>query len=199
MFTQTIEEERFAMRTLEGRSLDACRMEGHDLERAFSRMAEEIALPTTSQLRIIVEGLARTLRPSIHEQVCRIGRETLVTAFQQSRATKVEVELHFSSGYFGMRIRDNGCGIDPRMLSASRECYAGLTALHDRAERIGAQLKVLSRVASGTEIQLLVPAAVAFEPGECDGQRSWLLKLCGPEIGAMRMALNCLRLWSPEV
>jgi len=38
--------------------------------------------------------------------------------------------------------------------------------MRERAERIGAQLRILTRVALGTEVELSVPGRVAFEPRE---------------------------------
>jgi signal transduction histidine kinase len=35
--------------------------------------------------------------------------------------------------------------------------------MRERAERMGAQLRILSRIALGTEIELCVPSRVAFE------------------------------------
>jgi hypothetical protein len=36
--------------------------------------------------------------------------------------------------------------------------------MQERAERIGARLRVLSRRAAGTEIELLVPGHLAYQP-----------------------------------
>jgi signal transduction histidine kinase len=59
-------------------------------------------------------------------------------------------------------VRDDGCGIDPQVLHAGREGHWGLPGMRERAERIGARLKVWSRSADGTEVELAVPSSVAF-------------------------------------
>jgi|SRR5215470_7229152 len=133
--------------------------ESHDLEQALLGVAQELARTTAMKFHFIVEGVPRTLHPAIREEIYRIGRESLLNAFRHSGATKIETELHFASGHFGMRIRDNGCGIDPQRLNARRTAFLGLSAMRDAAERIGAQFKVLSRVASGTEVQLSLSGA----------------------------------------
>jgi nitrate/nitrite-specific signal transduction histidine kinase len=61
-----------------------------------------------------------------------------------------------------MSVRDDGCGIDPRVLHAGREGHWGLAGMRERATRIGALLKVSSSAAHGTEVQLSVPDAVAL-------------------------------------
>ena len=61
-----------------------------------------------------------------------------------------------------MRVSDNGCGIDPRLLGAGRAGHWGLTGMQERAMRIGGLLKISSSATAGTEVQLSVPGSVAF-------------------------------------
>jgi signal transduction histidine kinase len=63
-----------------------------------------------------------------------------------------------------MLIRDDGVGIDPNIVRAGRDGHWGLPGMRERARRIGGQLTLSSRAASGTEVELLLPAAVAFAP-----------------------------------
>jgi hypothetical protein len=44
-----------------------------------------------------------------------------------------------------------------------------LQGMRERAQRIGAKLRVLSRVGGGTEVELSVPGQIAydFQPDEC--------------------------------
>jgi signal transduction histidine kinase len=60
-------------------------------------------------------------------------------------------------------VRDNGCGIDPQKLQWGRTGHWGLQGMRERAEQIGARLRILSRVALGTEVVLHVPGRIAFE------------------------------------
>jgi signal transduction histidine kinase len=63
-----------------------------------------------------------------------------------------------------LRIRDDGRGIDPKVLKeGGRAGHWGLRGLRERAERIGAKLDFWSEAGAGTEVQLAVPAAIAFE------------------------------------
>jgi nitrate/nitrite-specific signal transduction histidine kinase len=63
-----------------------------------------------------------------------------------------------------MLIRDDGSGVDPKILQAGRDGHWGLRGMRERALRIGGQLTLSSRAASGTEVELLLPASVAFTP-----------------------------------
>jgi nitrate/nitrite-specific signal transduction histidine kinase len=57
-----------------------------------------------------------------------------------------------------MRVRDNGCGIDPEVLDAGREGHWGLAGMRERASRIGGLLHISSSAMTGTEVH-----RVAFE------------------------------------
>jgi signal transduction histidine kinase len=58
-------------------------------------------------------------------------------------------------------VRDNGKGIAPELLRSGRG-HRGLSGIRDQAERMGAKLKLLSRAEAGTEVELSIPAHIAF-------------------------------------
>jgi nitrate/nitrite-specific signal transduction histidine kinase len=63
-----------------------------------------------------------------------------------------------------LRIRDDGQGIDPKVQKEGRRAgHWGLPGVRERAQRIGAQLDFWSEAGVGTEVQLTVPAAVAYQ------------------------------------
>jgi signal transduction histidine kinase len=134
-----------------------------DLGQAFSRIPQDLGLEVQIDFRVIVLGSARKLRPLIRDEVYQIGRELLVNAFRHSRASCIEVELDYARKRFRMVVRDDGCGIDPQVLHAGREGHWGLPGIRERAERVGARLRVWSRPAAGTEVALSIPNSIAFE------------------------------------
>src|SRR5258708_36351104 len=87
-----------------------------------------------------------------------MGREGLVNAFCQSGAKRIELELAYSDSGLHVRIRDNGCGIEPQVLEKGRDGHWGLAGMRERATRIGGGLKILRGPAAGTEGQLSIPA-----------------------------------------
>jgi signal transduction histidine kinase len=63
-----------------------------------------------------------------------------------------------------LRIRDDGKGIDPdARVRAERSGHWGLKGMHERAERLGGELEAWSEPGAGTEIELRVPASIAYE------------------------------------
>ena len=159
LMSRVSDEGRVAVRGLRTES-------GDDLEQAFILVRQEYASRNGADFEVTVEGRVRTIHPLIRDEVYRIGREALVNAFRHARATKIEVELEYSPRHLRMLIRDDGCGVDPKILHAGRDGHWGLPGMRERARRIGGQLTLSSRAASGTEVELLLPASVAFTPLE---------------------------------
>ena len=158
LMRHVMEEGRKAVRGL--RSSDS---DSDDLGQAFSRIPQDLGIEAQIDFRVTVLSSARKLRPLIRDEVYHIGRELLVNAFRHSQASRIEVELDYAPKRFRIVVRDDGCGIDPHVLRAGREGHWGLPGVRERAERVGARLRVWSRVAAGTEVELSVPDFIAFE------------------------------------
>ena len=113
---------------------------------------------------LIEEGERRTLSAAAKNEICRIALEILRNAFRHSNATRIEAEIRHDNQMLRVRIRDNGRGIDPMVLKeGGRPGHWGLQGIRERTERIGSQLDFWSESGAGTEVQLTVPAAVAYE------------------------------------
>jgi signal transduction histidine kinase len=125
-----------------------------------------------------VEGEARNLNPILRDEIYRIAAEALRNAFQHAQARQVEVEICYDDEQFRLRVRDNGKGIDPAVLSRQHgEGHYGLPGMRERATLIGGKLTVWSEVEAGTEVELRVPASTAYT---ADRRASWLSrKLAG--------------------
>lgn len=169
---QVIEEGRDAVRGLRsdsGQSLD--------LEQAFSRIRQELSVEGPGRFRVVVEGRPRHLHPLIRDEVYRIGHEALVNAFRHSNANSIEVEVEYLDRRLRLLVSDDGDGIDAAVLRSGREGHWGLSGMRERAEKIGAELKVRSRAAAGTEVELSVPGHVAFKTDSSSRSRGWLAGL----------------------
>jgi len=155
---QVVDEGRNTLRGLRSPLEDA-----HDLKSSLSRIPEELGNESGVDFRVVVEGPCMPLRSVIRDDVYRVGREALVNAFRHSRASNIDVQLEYSANQLRVVVRDDGCGIDPQVLQVGRDGHWGLSGMRERAERIGARVKVLSRAGGGTEVELRVPGDIAFE------------------------------------
>jgi ligand-binding sensor domain-containing protein/signal transduction histidine kinase len=178
---QVVEEGRDALRGLRWSGRD-----GFNLEQAFSRVPGELALQKEIPFRVIVDGLPRSLHPVIRDEVYRIGREALVNAYRHAQASSIEVELQYTASHLRILIRDDGHGIDPQVLRSGREGHWGLPGMRERAERIGAKLKVWSRSAAGTEIELVVPGNVAYAQQAGKRWLGWLARQSPQKVQGQR-------------
>ena len=133
-----------------------------DLVEALSGVQQEFALRPDMDFHVSVTGRKQPLRPPIKHELYRIGREALANAFCHSGAQQVECQLEYTDSALLMRVRDNGCGIDPQVLGAGRAGHWGLTGMRERAMKIGGLLNISSGPSAGTEVQLSVPGSVAF-------------------------------------
>jgi len=161
MLQQVVDESRNAVR-----GLRAWASTPDDLESAFSHVREELAVAGSTAFRIVVDGPRRRLNPVIRDEVYRIGREALTNAFRHSGAAAVDVEITYQAGDLRLAVRDNGIGIDEEVLRSGRDGHWGLIGMRECAERIGGQLKVRSRPAAGTELELRIPGRIAFPAGD---------------------------------
>jgi signal transduction histidine kinase len=135
------------------------------LSKAFAGVPNILGFPSGVGFRVVVHGWERELQAGLRDEVYRIGREAIVNACRHSRATEIETAVEYRLTELRIAVRDNGCGIDPQQLQWGRNGRWGLQGMRERAERIGARLRLWSRVALGTEVELCVPGRVAFEQG----------------------------------
>jgi signal transduction histidine kinase len=159
-----IEEARNAVRGLRSPSKGA-----EDLEQAFSGIEQEFADQGQAGFKVIVEGQPRPVHPVIRDEVYRIGREAVVNAFRHSGAKRIEVELEYAPSRLRVLVRDDGRGIDDDVLRLGRDGHWGLSGMRERAERIGARLRVWSRDEAGTEVEMSIPGNIAFGGHGGDG------------------------------
>jgi signal transduction histidine kinase/ligand-binding sensor domain-containing protein len=144
-----------------------------ELPKAFQQVVEEAAPNRAPAFKTIVEGTVLELHPIIRQETYSIGREALVNSLTHSEARNIEVEIIYDSHEFRLRVRDDGRGIDPNVLKkGGRADHWGLQGMRERAHRIGGKLDLWSRPGSGTELELTVPAAMAYRSPQGDSKES---------------------------
>jgi signal transduction histidine kinase len=159
-----IREGRNAIRDLRPQSVDQrslaelLKATGHELA-----SAQEQNGPIPS-FGVIIEGKQQPLSLMLQDEVYKISREVIRNAFHHAAASRIEVEIRYDQDQLRLRIRDDGKGIDPKILEADgRSGHFGIRGIRERAQRIGSRLEFWSDAGAGTEVQLTVPATVAYE------------------------------------
>jgi signal transduction histidine kinase/ligand-binding sensor domain-containing protein len=123
---------------------------------------EELANGCDVKFKLALVSTPERLHPVVGDEVYQIAREALTNAFRHSAATEVEVEITYQREFLSVRVRDNGCGMAPEILTAGRKGHWGLSGMRERAAAIAAKLSIWSHPGRGTEIDLTVPAKVAY-------------------------------------
>ena len=114
---------------------------------------------------VAVEGEC-VLPPDVHVALYRIAQEALNNAVKHARASQVTVGLCCAPsptpqgdgegwGTAELQVRDDGRGFDPGHVPPDR---LGLGIMQERAQIIGAVLKVGSQPGQGTEVVVIWPA-----------------------------------------
>jgi signal transduction histidine kinase len=139
----------------------------NDLARAISTLGERLAGDQNSndraQFRVRVEGQSRDLPPLVRDEVYQIACEALRNAFRHAQAKRIEVEIRYDQRQFRLCVVDNGKGIDQAVVNAGgRVGHHGLHGMSERAELACGKLSVRSWLDSGTDIELTIPAALAY-------------------------------------
>jgi signal transduction histidine kinase/ligand-binding sensor domain-containing protein len=160
---QAISEGRAAVQGLRTSTI-----ERNDLAEAIKTLGEELAADPANQNHVAfcvaVEGKSRSLHPVVRDEVYRIAGEGMRNAFRHANAKRIEVEIRYDDRQLFVRVRDDGTGIDRKILSGDgREGHFGLRGMRERAKLIAGQLTVRSELDSGTEVELSIPASRAYE------------------------------------
>jgi ligand-binding sensor domain-containing protein/two-component sensor histidine kinase len=163
-----VEQARDAI--TEGRNavegLRCSKYDGSNFEAAISRFGQELAVahsgPPPPDFHVNVRGMTRDLSPIVANELYYIAAEALRNAFQHAQSRRIEVEIWYHVREFRLRVRDNGKGIDPKVLQGGRAGHYGITGMRERTRLAGGRLVFWSELDSGTELELTVPASLAY-------------------------------------
>jgi signal transduction histidine kinase len=163
---QAIVEARNAVQGLRSAAVNS------DLPSLFSALGEELTASYSGKdapaLSVNVEGRPRDIVPIVRDEIYRIAREALRNAFRHAEASRIQVELRYAPETLRVRVRDDGKGVDQDVVDrGGRTGHYGLAGMRERAELVKGTLTVWSERGSGTEVELTIPASIAYaKPSE---------------------------------
>jgi signal transduction histidine kinase len=130
-------------------------------ESSLDELLQQLATAVTGRSRLEVtvqmEGVARPLQPEIQVVLYRIAQEALNNVVKHAGAGQVRLTLSFTADDVSLTVIDNGRGFDP---AAIGQHSLGLGIMRERAAKIGAHLRVDSRIGAGTTVQIAVRSTV---------------------------------------
>jgi signal transduction histidine kinase/ligand-binding sensor domain-containing protein len=134
----------------------------YELSQALAAEGEQLSAAQPAEFRLSIESVPRDLQPIVREEAFMIAREALGNAFRHADARHIEVDLSYSESELRVRVRDDGRGVSAEVLTSGRPNRFGLVGMRERALKLGAQLDIWSRPGAGTEVELRIPANIAF-------------------------------------
>ena len=150
---QAVEEGRAALQ-----SLRLAGDESSDLAVALENEVARCNEAAAVRAVLVTEGDAFDMHPILQDEVFRIGSEAITNARTHSNARHLSVTLVYSKDLV-MRVADDGDGIDPSLLALGRPGHFGIAGMHERATRIGGDLKIETVATGGTVVTLTLPRA----------------------------------------
>lgn len=152
-----LREARQRVRDLRRRTTDE-----NDLADRLTKCGEELAKDHTATFTLAIVGELKALESTVQDEACRIVGEALTNAFRHASASKIETEVTYDSSALHIRVRDDGVGIDRVVAANGHPNHFGLAGMRERARAIRADLNIWSREHAGTEVELVVPASIAY-------------------------------------
>lgn len=156
------------------------------LERRFSQIRKELDPEEKIDFKFKEKNLPRKLCPAIADEIYFISREALINSFHHAGANRIEVETDYGAEHFRISIRDDGRGIESKIIKTGREKHWGISGMRERAGKIGANFKISSRLGHGTEIEISIPNHIAFETSNGKSAFSFLNKFYKREKGKLK-------------
>jgi signal transduction histidine kinase/streptogramin lyase len=133
------------------------------LPEGLTDVIKDLAVGKGVEFSVVVEGELCKLNPLVRDEAYWIGHEALVNALHHAGAKRIEVEIAYDPSHLRLRFRDDGSGIDPKIIEAGgKPGHWGMRGMRERAAKIGAHLETWSRPGAGTELELRIPGSVAY-------------------------------------
>jgi ligand-binding sensor domain-containing protein len=156
------------------RNLRSSHLEGANLTDALAELGHQLQLIHPAEFKVSVEGRPRPLDPLIQEEILLVTREALTNAFTHSNAATIMAEVSYGLAALRVSIRDDGRGIEDGVLkTGSRSGHWGLPGMCERARKMRGQLHLACPKEGGTQIDLQIPAAVAYRTEHRASRSIW--------------------------
>ncbi|MCX7239915.1 MAG: type IV pili methyl-accepting chemotaxis transducer N-terminal domain-containing protein [Burkholderiales bacterium] len=120
------------------------------LQETLQKFKHQTGLPTLLQ----VQGEGLPLPPDVQVQVLHVVQEALSNVRKHAQASHVSLEVTKGEHWMFV-VRDNGVGFDPT--TGPGESHVGLKIMHERAQQIGAKVRLESAPGQGCVVLLTLP------------------------------------------
>jgi len=141
------------------RGLRPIYLEDFGLSTSLEMLANETAQNNNLAIGFKYTGSEIRLGPPIEMSLYRMVQESLNNVGKHARASSVSVRLEYSADQIRIEIKDDGKGFTPPSdpNGFPHQGHFGLLGLRERADLIGAELKLSSAPGKGTRVLITLP------------------------------------------
>ena len=132
------------------------------LEAMLALALRDMDLPASIQSQISSVGSRIDLRPPVLIEVEQIVREAVANAVRHSGTNIIRIDILYQPAHFFLSVSDNGCGMDQQIQVSGRIGHWGVTGMRERAESVGAQLRILPHIPHGTVVEISLRGTLAY-------------------------------------
>jgi signal transduction histidine kinase len=136
---------------------------------ALQMLARERSQAKSVQIEFRQIGAERRLPREAELALYRIAQEALNNVIRHSKATRAELDVEYTDTEIHVAVKDNGVGFSmpPNATDFAPSGHFGLLGIRERAELIGARLRVDSKAGGGTDLSV----QMAYPPNEAQAVR----------------------------
>jgi signal transduction histidine kinase len=135
-------------------AIENLRSSSGDLESWLSQVAADFTEISGMPVDLTT-NLENQPSPDVQAQLIRIIQEALNNVRKHAGAKRVRVDVCQQNGDLLITVEDDGCGFNPTDMQI--QSRFGLRGMRERAEAIGATLKIESQPGGGTYINIRIP------------------------------------------
>ena len=129
-------------------------LQGGNIVHALNLLVNSILADSPVKIGLSVSGNPPVMTSDMESNLLRIAQEAITNAIKHSGGAEIQVRLRIEPDVLKLTIEDDGAGFDPHMPNLNSGF--GLVSMHERADRIGGELTILTQPGSGTKVHLLI-------------------------------------------
>jgi len=116
-----------------------------------------------TEFSVSTHGRELPVIPIVADELFKVGREAISNAFRHAQASSIRVELDYKDRELTLLIRDNGQGVDERiLLEGKKGGHWGLPGMRERVAQLKGNVRFESRQGIGTTVEVTIPANRAY-------------------------------------
>ena len=129
-----------------------------DLDTAIRQALDKFEAQTGVETEFEQIGGGTALESADETQIMHIVQESLSNIRKHAQASHVKITIRRNFGKMAIQVQDNGVGFDslntPSLLS---ERHVGLEIMRERAQRVGGECQIRSKIGQGVCVTLTLP------------------------------------------